>query len=72
MPFMIPVDIVRNSAVCSDLRGYFGDYDGFLYMQANGDSIRFMRFLTDSSLGCTRRWTFVGASQHVRAVDYWY
>jgi len=72
MPFMIPVDIVRDSAVCSDLRGYWGDYDGFLYVKVNGDSVRFMRFVTDSSLGCTRRWTFVGGSQHVRAVDYWY
>ena len=71
-PFSIPVDIAKNAPVCSDRRGYWGDYDGFLHIQVNGDSIRFMRFMTDSSQGCTKRWQYVGEHQHVSAVDYWY
>jgi hypothetical protein len=71
-PFTIPVDILRDTPVCSDLRGYWGDYDGFLPVQVDGDNVRFMRFATDSTLGCTRRWQFLGANQHVRAVDYWF
>jgi hypothetical protein len=71
-PLAIPFDIAQNSPVCSDTRGYWGDYDGFLSVQVDGDRLRFMRFTTDSSLGCSSRWTFVGRQQHVRAVDYWY
>jgi hypothetical protein len=71
-PFTIPVDIAQNVPVCSDLRGYWGDYDGFLSVQVDNDNVRFMRFMTDSSAGCSRRWQFVGEQQHVRAVDYWY
>lgn len=72
VPLSIPVDIARDAPVCSDQRGYWGDYDGFLPVEVDGDSIRFMRFMTDSSGGCTKRWQFIGESQHVRAVDYWY
>lgn len=71
-PFSIPVDIARNVPVCSDTRGYWGDYDDFLPVQVDGDRIRFMRFMTDSSLGCTKRWQFTAETQHVGAVDYWY
>jgi hypothetical protein len=71
-PFTIPVDIARDAPVCSDLRGYWGDYDGFLMTQIDGDNLRFTRFMTDSSLGCAKRWQFVGEQQHVRAVDYWF
>ena len=71
-PFTVPVDIAKNAPVCSDLRGYWGDYDGFLSVQVDSDNVRFMRFMTDSSNGCPRRWRFVGEHQHVRAVDYWF
>ena len=71
-PFSIPVDIARDAPVCSDRRGYWGDYDGFLPARVNGDSVEFMRFMTDSSLGCNKRWQFVGEQQHVRAVTYTY
>ena len=40
--------------------------------QVDGDNLRFTRFMTDSSLGCAKRWQFVGEQQHVRAVDYWF
>jgi len=72
MPFTIPVDIAQNAPVCSDRRGYWGDYDGFVPARVNGDSIQFMRFMTDSSLGCNTRWQFIGQRQHVRAVSYTY
>lgn len=72
VPFSFPVDIARDAPVCSDLRGYWGDYDGFLPIQVDGDRIRFMRFMTDSSRGCVKRWKYIGERQHVRAVDYWY
>jgi hypothetical protein len=37
-----------------------------------GNSVRFIRFMTDSSRGCVRRWFFMGAHQHVRAFSYDY
>jgi hypothetical protein len=73
----IPVDIARNAVVCPDRRplpssgDYWGDYDGFLSVQVDGNSVRFLRFTTDSSLGCTKRWSFLGENQHVRALSYW-
>jgi hypothetical protein len=75
-PFSIPVDIARNALVCPDHRptshgDYWGDYDGFLSVQVDGDRVRFLRLMTDSSLGCTKRWSYVGEQQHVRAVSYW-
>ena len=72
LPFSIPIDIARDVPVCSDRRGYWGDYDGFLPVQVDGNSVRFMRFITNSDSGCTRRWQFIGESQHVGAVDYFY
>jgi hypothetical protein len=71
-PFSIPVDIATNNAVCSDQRGYWGDYDAFLPIQVETDRIRFMRFMTDSSSGCVNRSLFIGERQHLKAVDYWY
>jgi hypothetical protein len=71
-PFSLPVDIVQNSPVCSDRRGYWGDYDGFVPSRVNGDTVEFTRFMTDSSLGCDTRWQFMAKRQHVRAVTYTY
>jgi hypothetical protein len=76
-PFTIPVDIVKNAPVCSDTRGYWGDYDDMLLVgfksDGNGGSTgTWMRFVTDSSAGCSKRWTFTAAQQHVLAVQYDY
>ena len=77
-PFSIPVDILRDAPVCPDHRpagsggDYWGDYDGFLSVQVDGDRVKFLRFMTDSSLGCTKRWAYLGEHQHVRALAYWY
>lgn len=73
--FTIPVDIARDVPVCPDTRssgGYWGDYDGFLPVQVDDDRVRFLRFMTNSSRGCTKRWTFNAEHQHVHAVSYWY
>jgi hypothetical protein len=75
-PLSIPVDIARAVPVCPDQRplgeGYWGDYDGFLPVDVDGDQVRFLRFMTNSSLGCTKRWSFYAEHQHVQAVSYWY
>ena len=73
--FTIPVDIARDVPICPDTRssgGYWGDYDGFLPVQVDGDRVRFLRFMTNSSRGCAKRWTFNAEHQHVHAVSYWY
>lgn len=72
MPFSIPVDFFKDMPVCPDGRGYWGDYDAFLPVQIEGDSVQFMRFTTDSFFGCTRRWQFVADRQHIRAAEYSY
>lgn len=71
--FTIPVDIIKDTPVCSDTRGYWGDYDDMLLTGFNGDgSSNWVRFLTDSSKGCTKRWDFTGQNQHVQASRYSY
>lgn len=70
VPFVFPVDIAKNAPVCSDTRGYWGDYDEMLHIGFRDTSNVFARFLTDSSKGCTQRWQYVGRHQHVRAVTY--
>ena len=71
--FTIPVDIIQNTPVCSDTRGYWGDYDDMLLAGFNSDgSGNWVRFLTDSSKGCSKRWGFTGQSQHVQVARYSY
>jgi hypothetical protein len=71
--FTIPVDIVQNTPVCSDTRGYWGDYDDMLLTGFNSDgSSNWVRFVTDSSKGCTKRWGFSAQTQHVQASRYSY
>jgi hypothetical protein len=74
--FSIPIDIARDVPVCTDVRprlegGYWGDYDGFLPVDVQEDRVRFLRFMTTSALGCTKRWTYSAEHQHVQAVSYW-
>ena len=71
--FTIPVDIIKDTPVCSDTRGYWGDYDDMLLTGFNNDGgTNWVRFLTDSSKGCTERWGFTGRAQHVQASRYSY
>ena len=74
--FTIPVDIIQNTPVCSDTRlpaGYWGDYDDMLLAGFNSDgSSDWVRFLTDSSNGCAKRWGFTAQAQHVQVTRYTY
>jgi len=70
--FIFPVDILQNAPVCSDTRGYWGDYDAMIQTGWNGTSSLWMRFTTDSSAGCTRRWEYSGQAQHLQQSNYSY
>lgn len=70
VPLTIPIDIVKDTPICPDVRGYWGDYDAFLWVGLQGKSPVFMRFFTNSSPGCTKRWQFTAEPQHVAAVRY--
>jgi hypothetical protein len=70
--FIFPVDILQNTPVCSDTRGYWADYDAMLQTGWQGTSSLWMRFTTDSSSGCTKRWEFTAQAQHVQQSNYSY
>jgi hypothetical protein len=70
--FYIPVDIIKNAPVCSDQRGYWGDYDSMLQIGWQNGSSVWMRFLTDSSQGCSVRWQYTGQGQRVQQANYAY
>ncbi|HET7871460.1 MAG TPA: hypothetical protein VFL42_03045, partial [Terriglobales bacterium] len=70
--FIFPVDILQNAPVCSDTRGYWGDYDAMVLTGFQGSSSLWMRFVADSSAGCSRRWTYSGQAQHVQQANYSY
>jgi hypothetical protein len=71
-PFTIPVDILKNNPMCSDTRGYLGDYDDMILTGFQDSSGLYTRFYTNSSAGCTLRWEFEAQQQHVGAVQYSY
>jgi hypothetical protein len=70
----IPVNIAKNVPVCSDRRGYWGDYDAMLLVgpAAKGGAMSWMRFYTDSSNACSKRWLFTAREQHVSQASYDY
>jgi hypothetical protein len=70
--FIFPVDILQNTPVCSDTRGYWGDYDAMIQTGWSGTSSLWMRFTTDSSAGCTKRWMYNAEAQHVQQSNYSY
>jgi hypothetical protein len=74
-PLLLPVDIIKQTPVCPDTRGgngggYWGDYDAMV-RTGLAKSI-WLRFLTDSSQGCTKRWWYTAESQHVQLAHYDY
>jgi len=71
-PLMIPVDIIQSTPVCSDIRGYWGDYDDMIMTGFQGTNGIWMRFLTDSTLGCSKRWEYTATTQHVQQSNYVY
>ncbi len=70
--FLFPVDIIKNALVCSDERGYWGDYDAMVLTGFSGSSTKWIRFSSDSSAGCNERWMYVGKQQHVQQATYTY
>jgi len=70
--FIFPVDILQNTPVCSDTRGYWGDYDAMVLTGFQNTSSLWMRFVTDSSAGCTKRWEYTADAQHVQQSNYSY
>lgn len=72
-PLVFPVNIAKNIPVCSDQRGYWGDYDGMILVgPAAKSGMSWMRFYTDSSNACSKRWFFVAREQHVSQASYDY
>lgn len=68
-PLGIPVDLAKDISVCSDTRGYWGDYDDMLHAGFDDTTPVFIRFTsTDLGKGCNKRWTFVAGHQHVQSV----
>jgi len=70
--FIFPIDILQNAPVCSDTRGYWGDYDAMIQTGWKGSSSLWMRFTTDSSSGCNKRWEYTADAQHVQQSNYSY
>lgn len=65
----IPVNLVKNIVVCSDTRGYWGDYDDMLHVGFDGTTPVFVRFASsDHGKGCSQRWTYVAHHQHVQSI----
>lgn len=65
----IPVNLVKNITVCSDTRGYWGDYDDMLHVGFDDTTPVFVRFTsTDHGKGCNQRWMYVAEHQHVQSV----
>jgi hypothetical protein len=69
---LLPIDFLQNAPVCSDTRGYWGDYDAMVMTGWQGSSSLWMRFLTDSSAGCSTRWEYTGQAQHLQQSNYSY
>jgi hypothetical protein len=68
-PFGVPVDIAKDIPVCSDRRGYWGDYDDMLMVGFKDTTPMFMRFTsTDAGKGCISRWQYVSSHLHVQSV----
>lgn len=68
-PLGIPVTLVGNITVCSDTRGYWGDYDDMLHVGFDKDIPVFIRFTSsDHGKGCTYRWQHAAQHQHVQSV----
>jgi len=69
VPLGIPVSLAQGITVCSDRRGYWGDYDDMLHVGFDRATPVFVRFTSsDHGKGCSNRWGFVGQHQHVQSV----
>lgn len=68
-PLGIPVTVLGDIRVCSDTRGYWGDYDDMLHVGFDKATPVFIRFTSsDHGKGCTYRWQHAAQHQHVQSV----
>ena len=70
--FLIAFNLVDPLVVCSDTRGYWGDYDDlqFVGFLPKTTTARFLRTFTDSSAGCSKRWEYVAEAVHVGSAAF--
>jgi hypothetical protein len=62
----VPFPAIKDIPVCPDLRGYWGDYDDLAHVGFTpGGSARFLRTVSDSSLGCAQRWQYTSHHVHI-------
>jgi len=70
----LPQQLTDPHEVCSDLRGYWGDYDEFVSLRPGdlGGPIEFVHAFSDSSAGCKEedRWEYDTKHLHVSAVRF--
>ena len=64
----LPFDVIKDQPICPDNRGYWGDYDDLIMAGFfNGSTTAsFFRPMSDSSLGCNKRWEYTSSHLHVR------
>jgi hypothetical protein len=69
---MVAFKLADQGLVCSDTRGYWGDYDDlqFIGFVKNTTTVQFLRAFTDSSAGCIERLKFESRHVHVRGVTF--
>ncbi|MFO0995421.1 MAG: hypothetical protein U1F33_01970 [Alphaproteobacteria bacterium] len=67
-PIFVPFSLITNMTVCPDDRGYWGDYDdlAFIGFEKESTTAEFLRTMSDSSLGCAKRWTYTSQHLHIR------
>ena len=70
--FHIPLDLITRQIVCSDLRGYWGDYDELQVLGFDEDSNEpiFVFAHADSRKGCHSRWQYTSRELHIAAVVF--
>jgi hypothetical protein len=65
-----PVDAYKNMPVCSDLRGYWGDYDDLTLLTFKDSTPQWLRTVSDSTAACATRWQYSSDPLHVRALVF--
>lgn len=66
----VPFPVLKDKPVCSDNRGFWGDYGAVIYIGIKNHIAQFMATISDSSLGCDKRWEFESHNLHIRSVVF--
>jgi hypothetical protein len=71
VPIALSVEMPDLLTVCSDSRGYWGDYNDMVSLEQRFTRPSFLSFVSrDQQLGCISRGRFLGVHQHVDAVHW--